>query len=57
MKWDVFDLPDLDCYQAMMNRLFRQEAEEVVMGYEAYRAALQREIESRLIELNQIQYV
>lgn len=57
MKWDVFDLPDLDCYQAMMNRLFRQEAEEVVMGYEAYRATLQREIESRLIELNQIQYV
>lgn len=29
----------------MLNRLYRQELEEVVMAYEAYRLALQRIIE------------
>lgn len=29
----------------MLNRLYRQELEEVVMAYEAYRVALQRMIE------------
>lgn len=31
----------------MLNRLYRQELEEVVMAYEAYRLALQRMIELR----------
>jgi hypothetical protein len=32
----------------MLNRLHRQDLEEVVMGYEAYRTALQRELENQL---------
>lgn len=31
----------------MLNRLYRQEAEEVVMAYEAYRLTLQRLIEMK----------
>ena len=31
----------------MLNRLYRQELEEIVMAYEAYRVALQRMIEAK----------
>lgn len=31
----------------MLNRLYRQELEDLVLGYEAYRAGLQREIDER----------
>lgn len=40
-------MPELECFQAMLNRLYRQELEDLVLGYEAYRAGLQREIEER----------
>lgn len=46
-QWDLFRLPELECFQAMLNRLYRQEAEEVVMAYEAYRLTLQRLIEMK----------
>lgn len=43
----MFRLPELECFQAMLNRLYRQELEDLVLGYEAYRAGLQREIDER----------
>lgn len=47
MQWELFQLPQLQCFEAMLYRLYRQELEELVMGYEAFRTALQREIENR----------
>lgn len=46
-QWELFRLPELECFQAMLNRLYRQELEDLVLGYEAYRAGLQREIDER----------
>lgn len=43
----MFQLQQLRCFQDMLNHLYRQELEELVMGYEAFRTALQHEIESR----------
>ncbi|XP_064622180.1 mucin-6-like [Lineus longissimus] len=48
LKWELFRLSELECFDAMLTRLFKQELEEVVMGYEAYRLALLRESERRL---------
>ena len=33
LKWDLFRLPELECFDAMLNRLFRDELEELVMRY------------------------
>lgn len=49
-QWELFRLPELDCFQAMLNRLYRQELESIVMGYEAYRLALFKEMERCLKE-------
>ncbi|KAG8196780.1 hypothetical protein JTE90_014512 [Oedothorax gibbosus] len=50
LKWELFKLPELDCFQAMLNRLYRQELEGIVMAYEAYRLALLKEMERKLLE-------
>lgn len=34
----------------MLRRLYRQEVEQIVMAYEAYRLALLREMEKRLLQ-------
>ncbi|GAB6026303.1 hypothetical protein CHUAL_012509 [Chamberlinius hualienensis] len=47
LKWDLFRLPQLECYQAMLNRLCKQDIEKIVMKYESYRQALQQELERR----------
>lgn len=49
-QWELFRLPELDCFQAMLNRLYRQELESIVMGYEAYRLTLFKEMERCLKE-------
>lgn len=33
----MFRLPELDCFNAMLTRLYKQELEEVVMRFEVYR--------------------
>lgn len=33
----MFRLPELDCFNAMLTRLYKQELEEIVMRYEGYR--------------------
>lgn len=45
----MFKLAELECFQAMLTRLYKQELEEVVMRYEVYRVALLRQLEYRLI--------
>ncbi|XP_074650442.1 uncharacterized protein LOC141905471 [Tubulanus polymorphus] len=50
LKWELFRLPELEGFDAMLTRLFKQELEEIVMGYEAYRLALLRESERRATE-------
>lgn len=45
-------MPELDCFQAMLNRLYRTDMERMVMSYEMIRNALQREIERRLSQPN-----
>jgi len=47
LKWDLFRLPELECFDAMLNRLFRDELEELVMRYEGVRCAISQEIEYR----------
>ncbi|XP_075589391.1 scaffold protein salvador [Dermatophagoides farinae] len=50
LKWELFRLPELDCFQAMLNRLYRTDMERLVISYEIIRNALLREIERRTTE-------
>ncbi|CAG9766057.1 unnamed protein product [Ceutorhynchus assimilis] len=40
LRWDMFRLSELECYNAMLTRLYKQELQNIVMKYETYRAAL-----------------
>ncbi|XP_001602119.1 protein salvador homolog 1 isoform X1 [Nasonia vitripennis] len=51
--WEMFRLPELECFNAMLIRLFTQEVREIVMRYEKYRNALRYEIEQRSKEMNE----
>ena len=55
LQWHLFRLSDLDCYQAMLNRLFKLELHGVVMSYEMYRIALVKEIDRRSSSSSQTQ--
>ncbi|XP_017779641.1 PREDICTED: protein salvador homolog 1 [Nicrophorus vespilloides] len=45
LRWDMFKLTQLDCYNAMLTRLYKQELQNIVMRYESYRSALLVEME------------
>ncbi|KAG7297946.1 hypothetical protein JYU34_018700 [Plutella xylostella] len=47
LRWSMFRLSELDCYSAMLTRLYKQELQLIVMKYEQYRSALVQEIERR----------
>ncbi|CAL8143595.1 unnamed protein product [Orchesella dallaii] len=47
LRWELFRLPELDCFDLMLKRLLRHELERVVMSYEVLRLAILHEIESR----------
>jgi len=47
LKWDLFTLPELEGFEAMLNRLLRDELEELVMRYEALRVAISQETDHR----------
>ncbi|CAG7723679.1 unnamed protein product [Allacma fusca] len=47
LRWELFRLPELDCFDAMLKRLFRHELERVVMSYEVLRLAIIHEMEVR----------
>ncbi|XP_058789942.1 scaffold protein salvador [Phymastichus coffea] len=53
LRWELFRLPELECFNAMLIRLFTQEVREIVMRYEKYRNALRYEIEKRAKEANE----
>lgn len=55
LKWDLFRLPELDAFQAMLTRLYKEDLRTVVMDYEAYRQSLLREIERRHVRQLHIQ--
>jgi len=44
----MFRLPELDCFNAMLTRLYKQELEEIVMRYEAYRCSLHLALDRKL---------
>lgn len=47
LKWELFQLADLDTYQGMLKLLFLKELEHIVKSYEVYRQALLSEVEAR----------
>lgn len=47
LKWELFQLADLDTYQGMLKLLFMKELERIVKLYEAYRQTLHAELENR----------
>lgn len=47
LKWELFQLADLDTYQGMLKLLFMKELEHIVKSYEAYRQALLSEVDAR----------
>ncbi|KAM8833410.1 LOW QUALITY PROTEIN: protein salvador homolog 1 [Synchiropus picturatus] len=47
LKWELFQLADLDTYQGMLKLLFMKELEHIVKSYEAYRQALLSQVELR----------
>ncbi|XP_005047927.1 PREDICTED: protein salvador homolog 1 isoform X2 [Ficedula albicollis] len=47
LKWELFQLGDLDTYQGMLKLLFMKELERIVKLYEAFRQALLGELEQR----------
>lgn len=40
LRWDMFRLQDLDCYNGMLTRLYKQELQYIVMRYETYRYSI-----------------
>merc|ERR1719362_1534867 len=52
LKWDLFRLQELECFDAMQTRLFRDELEELVLRYEAIRMAFTQELERRNVAMN-----
>lgn len=48
LRWEMFRLPELDCFNAMLTRLYRKELEEIVMRYETYRSILVCEMDRQL---------
>ena len=51
LQWDMFRLPELDCWQTMLKRLYMKELEQVVFWFEEYRQSMQHEIKRREQEL------
>lgn len=47
LRWELFRLPELDCFNAMLTRIYKQELEEIVMRYEVYRSRLLAEMDKR----------
>ncbi|XP_061429731.1 protein salvador homolog 1 [Lethenteron reissneri] len=47
LKWELFQVSELDTYQSMLMLLYMKELEQVVRSYEDYRRALLSEMEAR----------
>lgn len=51
LKWDMFKLSELECYDSMMFRMLKQEMEALITRHETYRRALNAEYHRRLAAL------
>ncbi|KAJ9585740.1 hypothetical protein L9F63_002530, partial [Diploptera punctata] len=47
LRWEMFRLPELDCFNAMLTRLYKQELEEIVMRYEAYSVSMDEKLRQK----------
>ncbi|XP_054169294.1 protein salvador homolog 1-like [Oppia nitens] len=47
LKWELFRVSELDCFEAMLNRLYRTDMERLVLSFELIRSALQRQLDER----------
>jgi len=47
LKWDLFRLPELECFDAMLLRLFREECHVLVQRYETLRSRMSHELANR----------
>lgn len=47
LQWELFRLNELEYFDALLRRLYKQDLEQIVMAYEFYRNALNRELERR----------
>ena len=47
LKWDLFRLTELECFDTMLNKLFRDELIELVKRYEGVRFRMSQELTSR----------
>ncbi|XP_059161538.1 scaffold protein salvador-like [Physella acuta] len=47
LKWELFTLKQLENFAALLIRLYKQDLEHIVMSYERYRNALNRESDRR----------
>ena len=54
-QWNLFQLSKLEVFDAMLKRLFLQEAERIVLSYENYRIALNNQIERKEREMQSSQ--
>ena len=43
----MFRLPELDCWQTMLKRLYMKELEQIVLWFEEYRQSMHKEMEKR----------
>ena len=44
IKWNLFEKNELEEYEAMLQRLYLNDCQKVVMRYEKYRAALNHQL-------------
>lgn len=47
LQWELFRLNELEYFDALLRRQYKQDLEQIVMTYEVYRNALNRELERR----------
>lgn len=48
LKWEMFRFQELECFDGMLNRLYKQELGTIVGKYEKYRRAVDLEIDKRV---------
>ena len=47
LRWELFQVHELDCYSEMLTMLMKKELEQIVMSYETARQAIGSEIAER----------
>lgn len=47
LRWELFQVHELDCFSEMLTMLMKKELEQIVMSYEAHRQLVMAEIGER----------